>query len=83
MIDDYCIEFNEKSSHINVYVFSDGSYQEDFVTAFLGDFPKLGVSATIILIYCLSLMGSFSPIHFRSVAGTLTLFCVALSYFGS
>ena len=83
MINDYCIDFNEKSSHINVYVFSDGSYQEALYNSFADDFPKLGVSATIILIYCLCLMGSFSPIHFRSVAGTLTLICVALSYLGS
>lgn len=40
----------------------------------------VGQAITLVSIYCVIFMGSFSPIHFRSAAGGIALLCVGLSY---
>jgi len=34
----------------------------------------------LVAIYCIFMMGSFSPLHFRSAAAGIALLCVGLSY---
>ena len=41
------------------------------------------MSILFVAAYCIMFMGSFSPIHFRSGASCITLFCVMLSYTAS
>ena len=41
------------------------------------------VSVALVAIYCVLMMGGWSPIHFRSGAAAIAIFCVLLSYAAS
>ena len=41
------------------------------------------MSVSLVAVYCIMFMGSWSPIHFRSAAAGIALLCVGLSYASS
>lgn len=52
------------------------SFREDMG----GDLMLIQVSVSLVAIYCIFMMGSCSPLHFRSAAAGIALLCVGLSY---
>lgn len=56
---------------------------ESFGDNIRSDLGLVQISVTLVAVYCILFMGSFSPIHFRSAAAGITLLCVGLSFAGS
>jgi Niemann-Pick C1 protein len=54
-----------------------------FIGDVLDDLDLIQISLMLVSVYSIFFMGSFSPIHFRSVAAGITLLCVGLSYAAS
>lgn len=72
--------FNSRSKHIEVYLYTSKGLRDSFASDIKGDLGLISISIGLVSLYCILFMGSFSPVHFRSVAAVITLFCVVLSY---
>ena len=72
--------FNSRSKHIEFYLHTSKGLRDSFASDIKGDLGLISVSIGLVSLYCILFMGSFSPVHFRSVAAVVTLFCVVLSY---
>ena len=73
-------KFNSQSEYIEVYLYTTVGLRDSFAADIKGDLGLISVSIGLVSLYCIMFMGSFSPVHFRSVAAMITLFCVVLSY---
>jgi hypothetical protein len=73
-------KFNSQSQNIKVYLYTSKGLRDSFVSDIKGDLDLISMSIGLVSLYCILFMGSFSPVHFRSVAAVITLFCVVLSY---
>lgn len=82
-LNDLCIEFNEGSTYIDVFVFSGGGIQESFATDLTSDLSGVQIAVMLVAVYCIIFMGTCSPIHFRSAAAGIALLCVGLSFASS
>ena len=56
---------------------------DSFLSDIKNDLDLISMSMGFVALYCIFFMGSFSPVHFRSVAAIVTLFCITLSYCAS
>ena len=83
LIEDFALTFNSESKQINAYMFSAGQLQEAFESDLTDDLNKVQMSVSLVAVYCIVFMGSWSPIHFRSAAAGIALLCVGLSFASS
>ena len=72
--------FNLKSKYIDVYFFTNVGIDEGYSSNLTKDISTLSIAIYLIVFYCVTAMGSWSPIHFRSGAAAITFLCVGLSY---
>mmetsp|Transcript_27376 Transcript_27376/g.41634 ORF Transcript_27376/g.41634 Transcript_27376/m.41634 type:complete len:472 (+) Transcript_27376:583-1998(+) len=80
-VEDIIDAFNsETDKSITVHLFTQSLLGEAFSGDILDDLKFVQVSIGLVAVYCIFFMGSCSPIHFRSAAAGITLWCVALSY---
>ena len=79
-IEEMSIKFNKESSEINAYLFTAGSLKEAFSSDLTSDLNLVQISISLVAVYCIIFMGSWSPIHFRSATAGIALLCVGLSY---
>ena len=77
------IELNKESSHVNLYLNTPYGLKTAFSTNALDDLKLVQLAIVLVSTYCIMFLGSFSPVHFRSVGAVLTLICVGLSYAAS
>ena len=83
LCEDASIKFNSESKHINAYLFTAGMIQEAFESDLTSDLNLVQVSVSLVAVYTIIFMGSWSPIHFRSATAGIALLCVGLSYASS
>lgn len=57
--------------------------EEAFTSDLTSDLNLVQMSVSLVAVYCIMFMGSWSPIHFRSAAAGIALLCVGLSYASS
>lgn len=72
-------EFNANSNYINIYLYTEVAMRDAYETDILSDLKLVMISVGLVCVYCILFMGSCSPIHFRSIVGIYTLFCVIIS----
>ena len=82
-VEDLAEELNKESKGVNLYLLTDHGLRAAFSGDLLNDLSLVQISVTLVAVYCILFMGSFSPIHFRSAAAGITLLCVMLSYAAS
>jgi Niemann-Pick C1 protein len=76
-------DFNSKSKHIELYLYTSKALSDSFISDIKNDLDLISISMGLVVAYCIFFMGSFSPVHFRSVAACVTLLCIILSYCAS
>lgn len=72
-------EFNSETRYIHVGIKSDIDYTRSFLVLEYSDIDKAVYAAAIILLYCMFMLGSCSPIHCRVATTLLGFVCVLLS----
>ena len=72
-------EWGNKNKLLNVAMFSTTSWEIVLIADVMGDVGRMLVAFFLISTYSMFVLGSCSPIHFRSVLSTIGLTCVILA----
>ena len=72
-------KWGERSEYLNVYFFTHDLWEKHFRTEVFGDILLMAVSITLVTCYSFLVLGSFSPVHFRSLSAIVGLGCILLS----
>ena len=65
---------------IDFYVWTSYGLTESFGKDIRSDLKYIQVSLLLVALYSIIMLGSCSPLHFRSAAAGITMLCVGLSY---
>ena len=73
------MKWSENSKYINAQLFSYDIWINAVINDVTNDVGLLLTAIVLIVTYCILVLGSCSPVHFRFVTSLFGLFCVLLS----
>ena len=79
-IQEYTKDYNTKSTKIDLHVWTAFGLTESFSADIKEDLKLIQIAFGLVALYSIIMMGSCSPLHFRSAAAGIALLCVGLSY---
>ena len=79
LVQNEAMKWSMSSEYLSVYVFSEWLWERQALGEVVGDFGLVMLSIIMIFLYANMVLGSCSPLHFRSASASIGIFCVVLS----
>ena len=79
-LQDAALNFNEKSTYIKTQLYTEYGVEEAYVSDLERDLSLIPAAITVVGLYIIFILGSWSPIHCRLLVGIFGVVCICLSF---